>query len=91
MLTAIELDSKFYKSDRACIYLSTRVLLNLVGNAIKFTHYGEVVVHCSLDKEHEDGSISLKISVKDTGIGMSKEEMKGLFLPFSQVDGSTTR
>ncbi|CAO3666047.1 unnamed protein product [Rhizopus microsporus] len=68
-----------------------QVLLNLVGNAIKFTHYGEVVVHCSLDKEHEDGSISLKISVKDTGIGMSKEEMKGLFLPFSQVDGSTTR
>lgn len=69
-----------------------QVLLNLIGNAIKFTHYGEVVVHCSVDKEQlDDDDLLLKISVRDTGIGMSEEEIKGLFLPFSQVDGSTTR
>jgi signal transduction histidine kinase len=64
----------------------------LIGNAIKFTHYGEVVVHCCVDKEQlDDDDLLLKISVRDTGIGMSEEEIKGLFLPFSQVDGSTTR
>ena len=71
-----------------------QILMNLIGNAIKFTHHGEVVVHCGLDTSTElvePDNIVLKISVRDTGIGMSEEEIKGLFLPFSQVDGSTTR
>ncbi|KAI8372185.1 hypothetical protein BD560DRAFT_434473 [Blakeslea trispora] len=71
-----------------------QILMNLIGNAIKFTHHGEVVVHCGLDTSAEliePDNIILKISVRDTGIGMSEEEIKGLFLPFSQVDGSTTR
>ncbi|RCI04722.1 hypothetical protein CU098_003429, partial [Rhizopus stolonifer] len=71
-----------------------QILMNLIGNAIKFSHHGEVVVRCGLDKPAElaePDSITLKISVQDTGIGMSEEEIKGLFLPFSQVDGSTTR
>lgn len=72
-----------------------QILMNLIGNAIKFTHHGEVVVRCSVDKDsdtlEEPDDMTLKISVQDTGIGMSEEEIKGLFLPFSQVDGSTTR
>ncbi|CAO3682903.1 unnamed protein product [Rhizopus stolonifer] len=68
-----------------------QILLNLIGNAIKFTHYGEVVVRCSLDKHVNDNDIVLKVSVQDTGIGMAEDEIKCLFLPFSQVDGSTTR
>ncbi|KAI9486524.1 MAG: hypothetical protein EXX96DRAFT_549376 [Benjaminiella poitrasii] len=71
-----------------------QILMNLIGNAIKFTHHGEVIVRCRLDKETalvEPENIVLKISVQDTGIGMSDDEIKGLFLPFSQVDGSTTR
>lgn len=69
-----------------------QILMNLIGNAIKFTHHGEVVVRCSVDEEAKDPEhITLKISVQDTGIGMSEDEIKGLFLPFSQVDGSTTR
>ncbi|KAF1803065.1 hypothetical protein FB192DRAFT_1421030 [Mucor lusitanicus] len=73
-----------------------QILMNLIGNAIKFTHHGEVVVRCSIDKDSstaqkEPDDMTLSISVQDTGIGMSDEEIKGLFLPFSQVDGSTTR
>lgn len=63
----------------------------MIGNAIKFTHYGEVVVRCSLDKHTNNNDIVLKVSVQDTGIGMAEDEIKCLFLPFSQVDGSTTR
>ncbi|KAL0077413.1 hypothetical protein J3Q64DRAFT_1769328 [Phycomyces blakesleeanus] len=75
-----------------------QVLMNLIGNAIKFTHVGEVVVRCEIDNDTDDLKIPLKenemmlrFSVQDTGIGMTKEETKCLFLPFSQVDGSTTR
>lgn len=69
-----------------------QILMNLIGNAIKFTHHGEVVVRCGVDNTvNEPGHITLKISVQDTGIGMAEDEIKGLFLPFSQVDGSTTR
>ncbi|CEP16554.1 hypothetical protein [Parasitella parasitica] len=73
-----------------------QILMNLIGNAIKFTHHGQVVVRCSVDNsssemQQEPDDMTLRISVQDTGIGMSEEEIKGLFLPFSQVDGSTTR
>jgi signal transduction histidine kinase len=74
-----------------------QILMNLIGNAIKFTHHGEVIVRCGIVKQDynatliDPDSITLEISVQDTGIGMSDDEIKGLFLPFSQVDGSTTR
>ncbi|KAI7874264.1 uncharacterized protein EV154DRAFT_486946 [Mucor mucedo] len=69
-----------------------QILMNLIGNAIKFTHHGEVVVRCGIDNDVNDPDhVTLKISVQDTGIGMTEDEIKGLFLPFSQVDGSTTR
>ncbi len=62
-----------------------QVLMNLVGNAIKFTERGEVRVTIT----HEDRW--LRIAIRDTGIGMSQEEMSRLFRPFQQVDGSITR
>ncbi|KAI9243547.1 hypothetical protein BDA99DRAFT_530153 [Phascolomyces articulosus] len=75
-----------------------QILMNLIGNAIKFTMHGEVVVRCSVEKDTErlnpqlsDDELMLKFSVQDTGIGMTKEQIKSLFVPFSQVDGSTTR
>ncbi|MDG6773243.1 response regulator [Thiomicrorhabdus sp. ZW0627] len=68
-----------------------QVLLNLVGNAIKFTNPGgEVSLHISIDEDKE-GCTVLHFSVKDTGVGMSQEAQKQLFQPFSQADASTSR
>ncbi|WP_321404241.1 PAS domain S-box protein [Maridesulfovibrio sp.] len=67
-----------------------QILLNLVNNALKFTEKGEVVlgIKCT---EQNDNALTLLFSVKDTGIGMSREQQEKLFQEFSQVDSSTTR
>ncbi len=67
-----------------------QVLLNLVGNAVKFTETGEVVVSVSADSSSES-TAGLRFSVKDTGIGISEEKQESVFSPFQQADGSTTR
>jgi len=67
-----------------------QVITNLVGNAVKFTETGEVVVHASLSHP-EAGNPLLDITVVDTGIGIAPEEQALLFEAFSQVDGSSTR
>ena len=67
-----------------------QILINLLGNAVKFTGRGEVVLDVSA-KPLEDGEFQLDFAVRDTGIGVSPEGMKRLFGSFSQVDASTTR
>lgn len=67
-----------------------QILVNLVGNALKFTAQGEVVVTISRQKAAPGGE-SLMLSVRDTGIGISEENQKSIFLPFNQADSSTTR
>ena len=67
-----------------------QVLINLVSNAIKFTERGEVILLVSIAKTGIDG-LTLSFSVRDTGIGMTPEQMSGLFQSFSQADTSTTR
>jgi CheY-like chemotaxis protein len=67
-----------------------QVLLNLVGNAVKFTSAGEVVVSARQERQTED-DVVLAFEVRDTGIGMSPELQARLFQPFTQGDGSTTR
>jgi two-component system sensor histidine kinase/response regulator len=67
-----------------------QVLINFVGNAIKFTERGEVVVKVSLESETNKDAL-LRFEVKDTGIGISPESQARLFQAFSQADGSTTR
>ena len=67
-----------------------QILNNLVGNAIKFTADGEVLITCSLDTGDETQA-KLSISIKDSGIGIPKEKLPDLFNPFTQVDASTTR
>ncbi len=67
-----------------------QVLLNLVGNAIKFTEKGEVVVRVT-DRFHGRGKITLRFDVTDTGIGLTAEQIKELFQPFVQADTSSSR
>ena len=69
-----------------------QILTNLTGNAIKFTHQGEVAVHVSrVATDSSPSSCLLRFSVKDTGIGIPAEKLKILFTKFTQVDASTTR
>jgi CheY-like chemotaxis protein len=67
-----------------------QVLTNLIGNAVKFTESGEVVVSVTRAGGSES-PCSLEFSVRDTGIGMNEEAKSRLFQPFSQADGTTTR
>ena len=67
-----------------------QVVVNLVGNAIKFTGSGEVVVTVEIDLLSEDWAV-LRFSVADTGIGIPAEKRESIFEPFEQADGSTTR
>ena len=69
-----------------------QILLNLLSNAIKFTKSGEVSLHVSMHSIDSDCNLTeLEFEVRDTGIGMSREEISRLFMPFSQGDSSTTR
>ncbi len=67
-----------------------QVLTNLIGNAVKFTKEGEVVVRASTMRR-DDAHVMLHVSVADTGPGISEQDRAKLFKPFSQIDGSTTR
>ncbi len=67
-----------------------QILINLMGNAIKFTESGRVGVSVSL-ADTEDGDARLQFVVSDTGIGMTKVQLGNLFLPFAQADPSITR
>jgi PAS domain S-box-containing protein len=65
-------------------------LTNLLGNAIKFTHAGEIVVDVCTAGER-DGRVITRFEVRDTGIGVAPDKLKTLFQPFVQADSSTTR
>lgn len=67
-----------------------QILMNLVGNAIKFTKQGEVVVHIVPVQETPE-EVVLRVEVQDTGLGLTPEAQGRLFQPFSQADNSTTR
>ncbi len=68
-----------------------QILMNLVGNATKFTQDGEIFVSVHQLQTFEDGSVELAFAVKDTGIGIPANKLDKLFKSFSQVDSSTTR
>ncbi len=67
-----------------------QILLNLAGNAIKFTNHGEIVIRAELDSV-TDMRVTVRFTVEDTGIGIPANRIEAIFDPFTQVDGSTTR
>ncbi|HEX7523004.1 MAG TPA: response regulator [Candidatus Deferrimicrobium sp.] len=67
-----------------------QILFNLVGNAIKFTEQGEVIVRVSLGSRR-DGTVGVRFSVRDTGIGIPVQAQAKIFDSFTQADGTTTR
>jgi signal transduction histidine kinase/CheY-like chemotaxis protein len=92
----LELAAQFTPSDAALPGVRgdplrlRQILANLIGNAIKFTEQGEVVVRLRLESE-TDTDVALSLSVQDTGIGIATETLNRIFEHFSQADGSTTR
>ncbi|KUJ15295.1 uncharacterized protein LY89DRAFT_588434 [Mollisia scopiformis] len=72
-----------------------QVLLNVIGNAIKFTTVGEVFSRCTIlksdDGDLRENEVMLEFSIIDTGRGFTQEEAEMIFKPFSQIDGSSTR
>ena len=67
-----------------------QIVLNLAGNAVKFTQQGEVGIRVCLDQEDEK-TVTLRFAVEDTGMGIPHDRIDALFSPFVQADGSTTR
>lgn len=69
-----------------------QVITNLVNNAIKFTQTGEVVLRASLEEEATDSNrVTLRLSITDSGVGLSRAQQQSLFNAFSQADASTAR
>jgi len=91
-----KLELGFYVDDRVPAVVRTdqgrlrQILLNLVGNAIKFTHAGRIYIHVTVESE-TDSAVQLRFDVNDTGIGLTAEARTRLFQPFQQADSSTTR
>jgi two-component system, sensor histidine kinase and response regulator len=94
--TQKKLELGFYVDERVPAVVRTdqgrlrQILLNLVGNAIKFTHVGRIYIHVTVESEN-DGGVRLRFDVNDTGIGLTAEARTRLFQPFQQADSSTTR
>ncbi|MEH6384765.1 MAG: response regulator [Colwellia sp.] len=84
------IEDSMIKSDPGRI---RQILTNLLGNAIKFTHHGEIVIKAKLITENmnNDKKLILQCSISDTGIGIPEDKKMSLFSAFNQVDSSTTR
>ena len=67
-----------------------QILINLVGNAIKFTNVGEIEITCKITSENSDG-YGIRFSVRDSGIGIKEDALDQLFDSFTQAESSTTR
>jgi len=67
-----------------------QIILNLVGNSLKFTEHGEIVVNVAIESVSEE-HLSLRFSIRDTGVGIPREKQSSIFESFTQADGSMSR
>ncbi len=91
---AVDIDPRVPESLRGDPLRLAQVLVNLVGNAIKFTEAGEVAVHVTREDGAEDADgqqVTLRFAVRDTGVGIAPEKLDQIFEAFEQADMSTTR
>jgi polar amino acid transport system substrate-binding protein len=86
----ISIDNRIPKTLKGDPLRLGQVLLNLANNAVKFTEKGEILVDAAVEDTSDD-SVTVKFSVRDTGIGLKEDEVEKLFQPFMQADSSTTR
>ncbi|POY35247.1 hypothetical protein C3K47_15800 [Solitalea longa] len=68
-----------------------QILVNLIGNALKFTSKGKVSIHCGIQSKPDNDSVEIFVAISDTGIGMTEEQQKRVFAPFTQAEQDTTR
>ncbi|NRB37508.1 MAG: response regulator [Pseudomonadales bacterium] len=96
----LDINLLFYQDVPNHIYTDAvrlkQVLSNIISNAIKFTHQGEIVIRVALDSDydpegHSEQKIAIKTSISDSGIGMTAQQQKGLFQAFSQSNASISR
>lgn len=87
---AYHVDSDVHDALVGDVYRLRQIIVNLVGNAIKFTEKGEIVVGVET-VERTEKEITLHFSIKDTGIGIPADKVDAIFKPFEQADVSTTR
>ncbi len=87
-------EPRYFKGDPTRI---RQILINLIGNAVKFTKEGQIKLEVDLDAKDRDGkgrpglTRTLRVSIKDTGIGIPEDKKESIFEAFSQADASTTR
>jgi PAS domain S-box-containing protein len=67
-----------------------QILINLISNAVKFTHAGSINIHCAIERQQKD-NCWVRIEVRDTGVGIPAEKLNTIFESFSQADASVTR
>ncbi len=88
LITAKRSDPIIVKSDRAKL---KQVLINVIGNAVKFTEVGSIRVKTQIEPPTSSNSLRVAIIVEDTGIGIEPSQQHKLFRPFGMADGTTTR
>ena len=93
-LKGVELTCEWERTPRALLCGDSgrvrQILMNLIGNAVKFTEAGEVAIHADVVHDSERRT-RVRVSVRDTGVGIPREAQGRLFQPFTQADGSSTR
>ncbi len=88
LITVKILEPIIVRGDRAKL---KQVLINVIGNAVKFTDFGSISIKTQIEAEANSDSLRVKIIVEDTGIGIEPSQQPKLFRPFAMADGTTTR